>query len=83
MISRKLVAGSVCLGCLVFGGLSLSQERTRDVRREATTGTLERRVVELERQLKSLTQEVEALRKEVLPAATRPSRPKPLSGDFR
>jgi len=74
MISRNLLAGSVCLGCLVCGGISLSQERTRVARREqpfeTNAGTLERRVVELERQLKSLTNEVDALRREVNPTAT-------------
>ena len=87
MISRNLVAGLICLGCLMFGGLSLCQERTRAVRREPSsetdTGTLERRVFELEKQLKSLRQEVELLRKEVHPTAAGTSRLRPLSSEFR
>jgi len=83
MFSRNLVVGSICLVCLVFGGFALSQERTRDARRdrviETNPSNLERRVAELENQVKSLSRDIESLRKEVHPSATRTTRPKPMS----
>jgi hypothetical protein len=85
MISRKGVAGAVCLGSLVFGGICLSQEPTRETRPATVKGAdpakLELRVRELEKQVKALTQGLESLRKEVEPTATHPRHPKPLSTD--
>jgi chaperonin cofactor prefoldin len=82
MISRQSVAGFVCLGCLAFGGLCLSQERDRKTRlaseNETDSGKLEFRVRKLERQVKALTESLESLRKDVEPTATRPGRLKPL-----
>jgi hypothetical protein len=82
MISRKIVAGVVSLGCLVFGGFCVSQERASDARRaqagETDSGKLELRVRNLEKQVKALTESLDSLRQEVEPTAIRPSRPKPL-----
>lgn len=82
MVSRKLVAGAVCFGCLVCSGFGLSQERTRAVRRTAVSdadpASLELRVSQLEKQVKALAESLNSLRKEVEPTATHPRRPKPL-----
>ena len=82
MISRQFVASAVCLGCFVFCGFCLSQERTRELRpatvKAADPVKLELRVSELEKQVKVLTESLNSLRKEVEPTATHPRRPKPL-----
>src|SRR5262249_39007560 len=56
----------------------------RTVEDRRATRTVEDRVAELERQVSSLTQQLDSLRKETHPAAVQSPRPRPLSqGYFR